>query len=309
MGFGKHPLRSLCVLSTLLGTTAYARPQTAARSVCLLDRTTRYPTILSYRDLLDRRGADSNSDDVTRSALAAHLDYLNQQGYRFISLKDWEEALVRGAPSLDKTLILTFDEGFHGIYEHRREMSSRKVPYAIFVSTRWVGDHIRGQKFLSESELRALAADKLVTLGSNSASNPDLKTTGPAVIAREFAESANSLTQWGVKPFAVAYPGGTYDQAVALEAGHFFRWGFTKSLDPMGTTDYDAAISPCYQVPRLNVGADLEPTDRFAKQVERFETQLRRYETLTPRAVPVDLRAPASTGTPALLRSFNKRDL
>lgn len=122
-------------------------------------------TILCYHDV----GQVKSDFMISRDNLAAHLDYLKQNGYNPISLQQYIDANTNGAPLPDKPILLTFDDGYISFYNEVYPLLKQyKYPAVLAVVTNWeiaqkpadVGQLVNWQqmKEMEQSGLVAIAS-------------------------------------------------------------------------------------------------------------------------------------------------------
>ena len=179
------------------------------------------PVLMYHR--LAERAADSSlvipPEDFSKQIL-----WLEKKSFRFLSL---DEIIQQGcrAPVWERSLALTFDDGFRDNYEHAFPiLLDLKKPAALFVVVHWVGTN----GFMDWREIRELA-DKGITIGSHALTHrwlPDLKN--PGELHAEIFDSKKIIEdRIGKEVRHFCYPVGGVDQRVADEveqAGYQAAW-------------------------------------------------------------------------------------
>ena len=100
--------------------------------------------------------------------------------------------------------VVTFDDGFVSVLEQARpELDQRGIPWTVFVPSGLLGqtpgwlrrapDAARQDRVMTAEELRDLARDPQVTIGSHTVNHTHLIEAGPARAAEEFARSKAEL--------------------------------------------------------------------------------------------------------------------
>jgi peptidoglycan/xylan/chitin deacetylase (PgdA/CDA1 family) len=132
-------------------------------------------------------------------------------------------------------VAVTFDDGFASVLENALpELKRRQIPCAVFFPTGcwnsrpgWVKDPAQpafGERVLSREELRALAAEPLVTIGSHSVSHPNFLALDSRAATREFAESKRDLEAEVERPVDIfSFPHGAHNRRLvnlARESGY-----------------------------------------------------------------------------------------
>jgi peptidoglycan/xylan/chitin deacetylase (PgdA/CDA1 family) len=125
---------------------------------------------------------------------------------------------------------VTFDDGFHSVVENAvPELEKRSIPFTVFVPSgclgarpSWIGDPGHPaweERVVSTSELRALAALPLATVGSHSVTHPNLLALPPACARRELAQSRLQLQAAADATIDLfSFPHGAHDEALLTEA-------------------------------------------------------------------------------------------
>jgi peptidoglycan/xylan/chitin deacetylase (PgdA/CDA1 family) len=97
------------------------------------------PLILCYHRVVEDFAAHARTTIpsmlVSRRMLAQHLDWVGRR-YRFVSLDDLLTRLRSGEPFAQPVAAVTFDDGYHDVYEHGLDVLREKgVPGAVYVVT------------------------------------------------------------------------------------------------------------------------------------------------------------------------------
>ena len=178
--------------------------------------------VLMYHRLAERVAASSlviPPEDFSRQ-----IDWLDKKSFRLLSL---DEVIQQGcrAPLWERSLALTFDDGFRDNYEQAFPLLlTRGKTAALFVVVHWVGT----KGFMDWKEIRKLA-DSGITIGSHALTHrwlPDLKD--PAELHAEIFDSKKIIEdRIGKEIRHFCYPVGGVDQRVADEveqAGYRAAW-------------------------------------------------------------------------------------
>ncbi len=117
--------------------------------------------ILGYHSV-----GEGNSLVSMRTAIfLEQIDWLIRHQYRFLTLSQWWKATRFGTPITRPSVVLTFDEGFRGIWEHVvPALAERRIQATLFVVTDYVGktngyhrpNDIPELKLMSWNEMRQL---------------------------------------------------------------------------------------------------------------------------------------------------------
>lgn len=160
--------------------------------------------VLSYHDIRDHVAVDGDPDlyAVSTQNFAAHLDWLQGQGYHPVSLSQVIDAAHGRGRLPDKAVLLTFDDGLRSVYTHAFPLlRAYGYPALVAVVTDWVdlpassevdyGPRPFGRDdFVTWAQLREMRESGLVEIASHShdlhrgvPSNPQGNTM-PAAITR-----------------------------------------------------------------------------------------------------------------------------
>ncbi|WP_242024317.1 polysaccharide deacetylase family protein [Trichocoleus sp. FACHB-591] len=178
--------------------------------------------VMMYHDILPEKQVFF---DVTPEEFEQHLQLIQERGLTPISLDQLTTHLRTGLPLPEKPILLTFDDGYKGHYEHVYPLLKKYGYPAVFsIYTAKVGKKL-GRSSLNWEELRQMATDPLVTIAAHSVTHPpDLTKLTDDHLATEVAESKQLLeAELGMPIRYFTYPEGKYDQRVAKvvqEAGY-----------------------------------------------------------------------------------------
>ena len=125
---------------------------------------------------------------------------------------------------------ITFDDGFASVLENAApELKKRKIPWTLFVPSGCLGQQpawlrdangaARQDRVLTAEELRHLASDPLVMIGSHTVAHPNLLEVGPDRAAAELGNSKADLEAAIGKPVRqLSYPFGARSPAIDQQA-------------------------------------------------------------------------------------------
>jgi peptidoglycan/xylan/chitin deacetylase (PgdA/CDA1 family) len=199
----------------------------------------------------------------------AQLDLLRLQGFRTVTFGELGEALRTGAALPERTVVLTFDDGYADFQEHAvPALEERGMRATVFVTTGWLADagpRAAGRpldRMLTGSQLRQ-AAGAGMEIGAHSHSHPALDQV-PAAALRQELETSRSLLESdiGGPVRSLAYPFGYSSPEVrqaAAAAGY-------RSAAAVGNT-LIGGRPDLYALPRLTVrrSTSMRTFDRLAR--------------------------------------------
>ena len=210
-----------------------------------------------------------SSTSVTPERFAEHLDYLEREGFAVLPLRRVLEALRAGDGLPDKTVALTFDDGYISVLEQAAPLLKEKGwPFTVFVSTDYVD---RGYgNYLSWDQLRMLT-DQGATIGNHSRTHAHLvrRERGESAqawrerIRGEIVDAAERLSDEvgdGAIP-AFAYPYGEYDAGVKEIVAELELFGLGQHSGAAGTQSDPLAL------PRFPIAVGYDAPADFTQRV------------------------------------------
>lgn len=206
-------------------------------------------TVLTYHDIVADPGDDIYA--VSRSMFVAHMDYLQTHGYQPISLAQLDEYRKHPQRLPEKAIILTFDDGLKSYHDFVVPvLKTFGFPSVASIVTGWMdGKNLPPEyfgKLMQWKQVKELSRSPLVDIVSHThdlhhgiQSNPQ-GSQEAASITRQYFPATNSYelesdyhlrvqtdlqhsierlhSELGIKPSAVTWPYGLYDQVLAKTA-------------------------------------------------------------------------------------------
>jgi peptidoglycan/xylan/chitin deacetylase (PgdA/CDA1 family) len=193
-------------------------------------------TVLMFHDVVIERRKGGVYFDSTVSEFKDILDYFDEQGAHYLSLKDLHEHLVTGKEVPERSVVLTFDDNYQGFYENAWPLlKTKNIPAGMFVHTDFVGNKSGSHPKMSWDQLKELDASGLVEIGGHTCSHPgDLKSLPMDVQERELTDSKTLLEEQLGHPVPfLAYPVGSADrQTIELTKSAGYTMAFTMKNGP-----------------------------------------------------------------------------
>ncbi len=268
---------------------------------------------IGYHDVRDNlaRYYDPDQYAVTTEHLAGHFRWLAAEGYTVISIDDVLAARAGVRPLPERSVLLTFDDGFRSVYTHVYPLlKSFGYPAVVSPVTSWIEtdrsipynqEELGADDFLTWAQLKEMADSGLVEVASHShdlhrgiIANPQGNELPAATahgyrqgayesveayqarISEDLSTSASMIeARIGKRPRIITWPYGAWNETgrrVAAELG----MTFSLTLDPMDPVGERGIIGR--EMPVSNPG------------VERFADLFSGYRAEPPmRAAQVDL--------------------
>ena len=146
---------------------------------------------------------------ISASDFEQHLLYLKNNQFDVISLPELITALQEKKKLSDKTVAITFDDGFKNNYEQAAPLLEKyQFPYTIFVNPKLIDENV--QQIISWEQLRVLV-NKGATIANHSMSHDYLHHKHPG----------ESNAEWLARIRADIL---TSEQRIADETGHNFKY-------------------------------------------------------------------------------------
>lgn len=135
--------------------------------------------VLSFHDIVIEKNASSELDDVTRDNLINYFSWLKANDYQVISIQDVLNAQKSGKRLPEKSIALTFDDGYKSFYTYVFPLlKAFQYPATLAIVGSWLevpenstvlyaDKQVPRSKFLSIQELREISRSGLVEIASH----------------------------------------------------------------------------------------------------------------------------------------------
>ncbi len=224
----------------------------------------KYAPVLVYNDIAEAPVSDSV---VSLDAFKSHLDWLEKNGYKTLTLEEYIAGINKGEFG-EKDILLTFDGTYESLYESvAPELASRNMKGTFFIaSNRIDGKADNGKNYLTSKQVMELAGDKQhFSLGSNTYSYTDLTKLDMLKIAKELKFSKKAVEELAMDYcYALAYPMGRYNEAAA-EAAFATHYVLAFGTNSKGDFGQDTR----YSIPRIEVGSRMS-ADSLGKAIADY---------------------------------------
>ncbi len=166
--------------------------------------------ILAYH----RFGEQVSKMEVTAEAFAAQLDYLAENDYRVVRLRDLEDFLAGKRPLPNRAVVITIDDGYASTYEYAFPLLKQHgFPATVFLYTDFVG----AKDALTWAQMREMVASGLIDIQAHSKTHANLSYRLPGESDARYRERLDMEARvprevlerkLAVKVDAFAYPFG-----------------------------------------------------------------------------------------------------
>jgi len=186
-------------------------------------------TVLMYHRIGDAQNAWERRYCVSPERFSSHIQALQRHGMHPCSIQDFVAWLEGRGALREGSFVLTFDDGFLGVYEHAFPLLSRMgwsatvflVSGLIGRKDEWTGrENPSGETYplLGRGEIEEMARGGF-SFHSHSRSHPDLRRLSRPALMEELAGARQDLERLLGRPVPyLAYPYGWYDENVVEAA-------------------------------------------------------------------------------------------
>jgi peptidoglycan/xylan/chitin deacetylase (PgdA/CDA1 family) len=159
---------------------------------------------------------------VSRAAFAEQMRFLREEGFHLVPFSALRAHLDAGRPFPERTVSVTFDDGFADNYTNAFPVLAREsVPATIFLTAAFIGGPelpvLRDRAGVPPLDWQQVAemARHGVEFGAHTLTHPSLPTLGDAELEREVVGSrALIVERTGLAADAFCYPRGEFDARV-----------------------------------------------------------------------------------------------
>lgn len=154
----------------------------------------------------------------------AQVKHLSENGFTMLSVYDVQKALLEGGTLPEKSVALTFDDGYRDNFEHAFPILRK---YGASATIFLVKNTVDGPRHLTWPMIHAMRPHR-VEYGSHTVSHADLPSLDDARLDHELVESRRFL-EAGLegRVTSLAYPAGRFDDRVVdhvRRAGYLSAW-------------------------------------------------------------------------------------
>ena len=251
--------------------------------------------ILTYHSV----GEGDSVISIPTPRFLEQIDWLISHGYRFVTLTEWWRAVKAGNPFSTPSVVLTFDDGFRGVWEYVAPvLAKRGIQATLFVVTDYVGKtngydnqrNVPKLKLMSWHEIKQLQQNGW-DIQSHGRYHHRLVELNEAQLREELAGSKLALEQkLGTAVIFFAYPYGAFNEQVinAVESV-----GYVAAVTCQSGALPKGAGTGVYQLPRI-MADQQRCLDSFVFRFSSAYRQLIVLRSWAQRQTERDLGSPTS---------------
>lgn len=177
-------------------------------SILLITPTPEGFPILEYHMITDKPPKGVEVYNVPPQEFAAQLDYLQQNGYTTMTLREFMQAKHGKITLPEKPVVLTFDDGYENIYtEMLPILEAHKMKAVVYVITNELGK----PGYLTLEQVKDMQR-RGVEIGSHTADHLALVTLSGEFLMNQVRNSKIFLEWNGLETiYEFSYPNGAYN--------------------------------------------------------------------------------------------------
>jgi peptidoglycan/xylan/chitin deacetylase (PgdA/CDA1 family) len=181
--------------------------------------------ILGYHRIVNA-GETQFRFDVTEKQFRQQLDFLKRSNYKAISIESYKKAIENKNQILDKSVIITFDDGYKND-EALKILREYQVPATFFVVTKEFNAPFSRFKKLTLQDIKDIDADPLFSVYSHGETHVNLTNITPEKLYIELYDSRKFLEDnLGGTRDIIAYPYGAYNSKIRSVVSRYYSLGF-----------------------------------------------------------------------------------
>lgn len=184
---------------------------------------TNVPVLMYHR--VDMHQHDKDMLCVSPGQFESHLDWLAMNDYQPCSAADFEAWFANGKALPERSVLITFDDGYASLHEHAlAQLAVRGWPATVFLVSELIGRHDEWRPITPDSPKRlpllgrahiAEMARHGFDFQSHSRTHADLPTLADDALRTQILSSREDLQALlGTAVHYFAYPFGRFDERV-----------------------------------------------------------------------------------------------
>jgi len=186
--------------------------------------------ILLYHKITDEPAREDWAQMTTPASLfEEHIKYLKEKGYKSIFAEDIPEELTRKDDPAQKTVCITFDDGYKDNFTNAFPILKKYGFRAtVFITTDFVGKKGLRERYLAWEDILRMKEEGVFSFGCHSVSHRNLAGLSETELEKEIKTSKDILEEkLNTKIDTCAYPFGWYDSFTEGIVGTLKKEGFT----------------------------------------------------------------------------------
>lgn len=241
--------------------------------------------VLQYHHIADNTPAATS---LSPKVFEQHLDYLESNKFNVISIEQLPELLESGRPLPDRTVIITFDDGYRSVYDTAYPLlKKRKWPFTVFINTKPHDE--KNPQYIQWDELRAMAKHN-VTIANHTDSHPHLIRRGLGESVKQWRQDRVAQIEFAQKrikkeigkaPPFFAYPFGEYDEELEKELKKRGYFAFGQQSGPVAKTSNPQSL------PRFPFGGVYGGMEDFQTKVWSIPFPLTTVRVFSEKGSPI----------------------
>lgn len=206
------------------------------------------PKVLMYHAVLEKPFSVNVDLFVRPSDLEDQIRCLQEAGYIFLFADEY-------GWTGEKSVILTFDDGYMDNYT---ELLPILKKYQVKATVYLIGDLVNSSsEYLTTEQLKEMSDSGLVQFGCHTMSHSDMVSLSLEEVESEFERCIDFVkTHTGQECTTIAYPYGSYNDAITELAKQYFKFAYTANGKRGNDYTYGYHI-PRYYISRGMNGAAL----------------------------------------------------
>lgn len=165
--------------------------------------------ILAYHEIGPLGFGDSGMF-IDPSEFRRQMEYLHAQGYTTITLRALSDHFTNGTPLPSRPVVLTFDDGYVGVYENAWPILREFGFTGVLFVTGYIGQPF----YMTEAQVRTLIASGF-ELGNHTRTHSSMPTRTDEELRDEIVVYKHELeSRFGVEIVSFCYPLGHLDDRV-----------------------------------------------------------------------------------------------
>lgn len=254
--------------------------------------------ILQYHHISDET-PDSTSTSVKR--FTRHLEYLDEHQFDVVALPALISGLKRGQAFADKTVAITFDDGYRSVYDTAFPLlREHGFAFTVFVNSAPIDQG--SEEFVTWPELQEMSKAG-ATIANHTMSHPYMVRLLPDETDAQWRERITAEITGAEQAIAshidqsvklLAYPYGEFDESLKALLQELGFAGFGQHSGPVGVD------SDVLALPRFPMGGDFGAQDSFITKINTRALPIKRRQLMDDQDKPLQSAVVVAGSRPRL---------